>query len=252
MARQKGQAIVLIATMLAVLVGMVGPAVDGSRRYALPRGLEAAVSAAAVAACDKFQATGSYVSAEQAASTIFGTKLRLYGSPSCSPGYGPPSTGPIACSFSDGTVLTQTAYALGAQGTQFTMTATRSLELQFARILTNAASPQLGATSAGGVNNRLDTPTIAALSQSGCGRTAVNVNGIGTLSLSGELVSNGTISVTNSVRVRGDVYSRCQSSVSNLTNACFPSGASTPCTNPDVAGAGGSSLRVVYTKYEST
>ncbi len=249
MARQKGQAIVLIAIMLAALVGMVALAVDGSRAYALRRDLQAAVDAAALAAGDKFQATGSYVSAEQAASTIFGTNLRLYASPSCSPGYGPPSTGPIACSFSDGTVLTQTAYALGAQGTQFTMTATRSLELQFARILTNGASPQLGATSAGGVNNRLYTPTIAALSQSGCGGTAVNVNGIGTLSLGGDLVSNGTISVTNSVRVRGDVYSRCQSSVSNLTNACFPSGASTPCTNPDVAGAVRTGMRFVDPNY---
>jgi hypothetical protein len=249
MARQKGQAIVLIAIMLAALVGMVALAVDGSRAYALRRDLQAAVDAAALAAGDKFQATGSYVSAEQAASTIFGTNLRLYAPPSCSPGYGPPSTGPIACSFSDGTVLTQTAYALGAQGTQFTMTATRSLDLQFARILTNGASPQLGATSAGGVNNRLYTPTIGALSQSGCGGTGVSVNGSGTLYVNGDVVSNGAISVASSVRVIGDVYSRCQSSVSNLTNMCFPSGASTPCTYPDVAGAVRTGMRFVDPNY---
>lgn len=254
MRRQKGQAIVLIAIMLAALVGMVALAVDGSRAYALRRDLQAAVDAAALAAGDKLQATGSYPSAEQAATSIFGTNLRLYTGPSCSPGYGTPGASPytVSCTFSDGTVLTQTASSLGAQGSQFTVTATRSLNLQFARILTNGASPQLGATSSGGVNNRLYTPTIAALNQAGCGGiggSAINVNGTGTLNVNGDLVSNGAISVANSVRVTGDVYARCQPSVSSLTTACFPSGASAPCTYPDVAGAIRTGFRFVDPNY---
>jgi hypothetical protein len=40
------------------------------------------------------------------------------------------------------------------------------------------------------------------------------------------------------VRVAGDIYARCQSPVPGaVTNACYPSGAATPCGYPDVAGA---------------
>src|SRR4029077_18186623 len=38
-------------------------------------------------------------------------------------------------------------------------------------------------------------------------------------------------------QVTGDVYARCQSSVSGLTTLCYPSGNATPCTFPDVAGS---------------
>src|SRR6266581_9409216 len=84
---QRGQAIVLIALMLTIVVGMAAIAIDGSRAYALRRDLQAATDAAALAAADKMQQSGSYVTAEQAATSIFGTNLRLYSAPSCS-GYG--------------------------------------------------------------------------------------------------------------------------------------------------------------------
>src|SRR5450759_4055189 len=94
---QRGQAIVLIAIMLAVLVGMAALAIDGARGYALRRDLQAAVDAAALAAGDTLQQTGLYVPAEQAATTSFDVNMRLYTGPSsCSPAYGsPPRT--ITC-----------------------------------------------------------------------------------------------------------------------------------------------------------
>ena len=238
---QRGQAIVLIAIMLAVVVGMAALAVDGSRAYALRRDLQAAVDAAALAAGDKLQQTRSYPSAEQAASTIFGTNLRLYTAPSCSPAYGSPNPGPLilACTYSDGTVLTQLVANMGPQGSTFGMSGTRSLQLQFARILTNGTPPQITASASSGVNNLLYAPTVAALNQAGCGGmpgSAITVTSGGTLSIVGDLVSNGAISSTGSVQVAGDVYARCQSPVPNLTNTCYSSGSSTPCTPPDVAG----------------
>src|SRR6266446_8970498 len=104
--RQSGQAIVIIALMLTVLIGMVAIAIDGSRAYALRRDLQAAVDAAALAAGDNLQQTGSYSSAEQAATTIFGANLRVYSGPACAPGYGAPGAGPltITCTYPDGTV----------------------------------------------------------------------------------------------------------------------------------------------------
>ena len=239
---QKGQAVVLIAIMLAVVVGMAALAVDGAHAYALRRDLQAAVDAAALAAGDKLQQTGSYTGAEQAASTIFGTNLRLYTS-SCTP-YGSPGAAPltVTCTYSGGTVLTEVVSALGPQGSQFTMNATRSLDLQFARILTNGTIPNLAATASSGVNNQLYSPTLAALSTAGCGGSgggsgsAISVISAGTLTVIGDMVSNGVISVAGTALVAGDVYARCQSPVTGVSTVCFPSGNPTPCTFPDVAG----------------
>ena len=240
---QKGQAIVLIALMLGVVVGMAALAIDGSRAYALRRDLQAAADAAALAAADNFQRTGSYVSAESAASTSLGVNLRVYGAPSCSPGYGTPGASPytVTCTYADGTTLIDVASALGPRGAAFQLTAARTLSLQFARILTNGASPMISSPSGARVNNLLYSPVIAALNQAGCGGaggSAISINGVGTISVIGDVVSSGAISITSgTARVGGDIYARCQASVPGATNQCYPSGANTPCTFPDVAGA---------------
>jgi Flp pilus assembly protein TadG len=234
---------VLIAIMLAVLVGMAALAIDGARAYALRRDLQAAVDAAALAAGDSLQQTSSYTLAEQAATTIFDSNLRLYTGPSsCTPVYGaPPRT--ITCNYTDGTVLTQVVAGLGPAGTQFTISASRALQLQLARILTNGATPRVGSAASSNVNNLLFAPTITALDQGGCGGapgSAVSVQGGGTLGVVGDLVSNGTISITGgaNIQVAGDIYDRCQAPVPGaVANTCYPSGAATPCTFPDVAGS---------------
>jgi hypothetical protein len=241
---QRGQAIVLIAIMLAVLVGMAALAIDGARAYALRRDLQEAVDAGALTAGDNFQQTGSYTSAEQAATTSFGKNLLLYSAPACAPGYGVPGAGAfiVTCTYSDGTVLTQSVLALGPAGSRFTLTATRSLKLQFGRILTNGVSPQLTASAAGGVNNLLYTPTLAALDQAGCGGkpgVSMSVAASGTLSVFGTIVSSGAINVPagSSLKVAGDIYARCQAVVpGSVTMTCYPSGATPPCTFPSVAG----------------
>ncbi len=253
---QRGQAIVLIAIMLAVVVGMAALAIDGSRAYALRRDLQAAVDAAALAAGDNLQQTGSYILAEQAATASFGANARLYSAPSC-PGYAAPdlthNPRTINCTgYADGTVLTQIVTALGPAGTQFTITASRSLTLAFARILTNGSIPRLSATASGGVNNLLYTPTIAALSQAGCGGmagNAITTTTGGTLYVVGDMVSSGAISIAGSAQVTGDVYARCQSSVPGVTTLCYPSGNATPCTFPDVAGLTKSGYNFVDPNY---
>jgi hypothetical protein len=136
-------------------------------------------------------------------------------------------------------VLTQAVTALGPAGSQFSITASRLLVLQFARILTNGTTPRLSAVASGGVNNLLYTPTIAALSQAGCGGmpgSAITTTSGGTLNIVGDMVSSGAISLQGSADVTGDVYARCQSSVPGVSTECYPSGAATPCTYPDIAG----------------
>jgi hypothetical protein len=240
---QAGQAIVLVALMLAVLVGMVALAIDGSRAYALRRDLQLAVDAAALAAGDTLQQTSSYPQAEQAASTSFGVNLRLYGAPSCSPGFGTPGASPltVTCTYTGGTVLTEVVSNLGPSGSRFAFTATGSLNLQFARILTNGATPTLTASSAAAVNSLLATPALAALDSAGCGGvpgSALTITNGQTLNVLGDVVSNGLISVPpGTLNVGGDVYARCQPSVPGVVNACYPSGAAAPCTAPDMIGS---------------
>jgi len=239
---QSGQAIVLIALMLTVLIGMVALAVDGSRAYSLRRDLQAAADASALAAADKLQQSGSYVTAEQTATTLFSRNMRLYAAPGCS-GYGTPgaSAWTVTCTYSDGTVLTDVARVSGPQGSKFTISATRSLSLQFARVLTNGVSPTVGATANADVSNQRWTPAVGALGQSGCGGaagSAISVNAAGTLSVTGDVVANGSVTVTaGAVAVAGDLYARCQASVTGASTNCYPSGAGTPCTYPDIAGA---------------
>ncbi|TMF78018.1 MAG: hypothetical protein E6I12_06270, partial [Chloroflexi bacterium] len=174
--------------MLTVLIGMAALAIDGSRAYALRRDLQAAVDAGGLAAADKLQQTGSYVSAEQAATASFGANLRLYSAPACAPGYGSPGGAPftVTCTYSDGTVFRQVVSTMGPQGSQFVISANRSLQLQFARILTNGSSPTLTASATGNVNNLRYTPALAALNQAGCGGaggSAIALAGSGTLNV---------------------------------------------------------------------
>lgn len=252
--RESGQAIVLIAMMLTVLIGMAAIAIDGSRAYAMRRDLQGAVDAAALAASDKLQQTGVYASAEQAATSIFAADLRLYDTPGCSPAYGSPLPVTITCNFADQTQLKQTVSALGPQGSQFALTASRPLQLQFARILTNGSSPTLAASSVGNVNNLRYTPAIGALNQAGCGGaggTAISVGGSGTLYVTGDVLANGAISVASGgMQVAGDIYARCQSPVPGpVANLCYPSGASSPCSYPDVAGGTRSGFRLADPRF---
>jgi hypothetical protein len=249
---QKGQAIVLIAIMLAVLVGMAALAIDGSRAYALRRDLQDAVDAGALTAGDTLQQLGipgvcvpgtCYAQAESAATASFGKNLLLYSAPGCAPAYGTPGAGglSVTCGYADGTILRQDVTALGPAGALFTLTATRNLQLQFARILTNGVTPRLKAVASGSVNNLLYTPALAALSQNGCGGApgnAISISGSGTTDVQGDIVSSGAISVTSgSLSVAGDIYARCQASVpGSVTSNCYPSDTPTPCTWPNVAG----------------
>ncbi|HEV2217451.1 MAG TPA: pilus assembly protein TadG-related protein [Candidatus Dormibacteraeota bacterium] len=239
---QRGQAIVLVALMLVVVVGMAALAIDGSRAYALRRDLQAALDSAALAAGDNYQRTRSFPSAEAAATTIFGTNLRLYNSPSCSPGYLTPGASPvtIVCTYSDATTLTQVVANSGPAGVSFSLAATRNLALQFARILTNGNSAQVAASGSSAVGGLVFQPTLAALSQAGCGGmpgSAISIPGGGALSVIGDVISNGAISIPSATAtVAGDTYARCQPSVTNLTSACYASGLLPPCTYPDVLG----------------
>ena len=252
---ERGQAIVVIGLMLTLLVGVAALAIDGARAYGLRRDLQAALDSAALAAGDNLQLGGSFSSAERAASSDFGVDMRLYGAPSCT-GFGAPGAVPftVTCTYSDGTVLTEVVSTLGPQGSQFALTARRAMVLQFARILTGGAVPNIAAAATSQVNNLRYRPAIAALDQDGCGGApgdALTISGAGTLNVIGDVLSNGGISVAaGTLSVGGDIYARCQSPVpGSVLTGCYPSGASAPCTYPDVAGATRAGFRLADPGY---
>ena len=111
---QRGQAIVLVALMMAVLVGFVALAIDSARAFDGRRILQDSVDAAALAGAEYYQYhPGGWSGAETAAADEFQTDNRLYAGYTCSPGSVTPTPGapgtpltsprrPAACSTRQG------------------------------------------------------------------------------------------------------------------------------------------------------
>src|SRR4029077_17147627 len=90
------------------------------------------------------------------------------------------------------------------------------------------------------------------LDQAGCGGnpgSAITVSSGGTLTVIGDVVSNGSISNESSMLVAGDVYARCQASVPGVTMQCYSSGNNSPCTYPDVLGVTRTGYNLADPKY---
>src|SRR5205814_8508323 len=68
---QSGQAIVLIALMMIVLIGMLGLAIDGGRAYIDRRELQDAVDAAVLAAGDNYELQSDTAQATGQAAKLF-------------------------------------------------------------------------------------------------------------------------------------------------------------------------------------
>src|ERR1700736_3465945 len=82
--RQKGQAIVLIALLMVVMLGLLGLALDSGRGYVDRRELQDAADAAALAAGDSYQNFSDPVAASRLAVFAFAENERIsnVGSPS--------------------------------------------------------------------------------------------------------------------------------------------------------------------------
>ena len=133
---ERGQAIVLIALMMAVLVGFVALAIDSARAFDGRRVLQDSVDAAALAAAESYQNGVSWSASQTNAVQLFERDNRLYSGESCVPGvFGTPTVGspgtPVTttCTPSGGSgyVLTLSAADNGPAGQTFALSATRPL-----------------------------------------------------------------------------------------------------------------------------
>src|SRR5260370_15604027 len=78
---------------------------------------------------------------------------------------------------------------------------------------------------------------------------AITTTSGGMLNIVGDMVSSGAISIAGSASIAGDVYARCQSSVTGVTTTCYPSGNSPPCPYPDVVGVTRSGYNFIDPNY---
>ena len=248
--RQRGQAIVLVALMMTVLVGFVALALDSARAFDGRRVLQDAVDAGAVAGAESYQNGATWAAAETNALHLFELDNGLYSGESCSPGiFVPPTPGTPAvttCTVAGGAgyVLTLTVATMGAAGQTFALSAQRPLSLALMQVLGQSPSITLTAAGAATAGDQAHTPALAALGQGGCFAspgTALNIGTVSSLvSVRGDIVSNGAFVVGSSsfVHVAGDVLTRCgpPNDASHITYQCWPSGATLPCTGSDVAG----------------
>ena len=251
---QRGQAIVLVALMMTVLVGFVALAIDSSRAFDGRRILQDAVDAGAVAGAESYQNGSSWAVAETNALHLFELDNGLYGGESCSPGIftaptpGAPGTAVVTtCTIAGGAgyVLTLSVADSGPAGQTFTLSAQRPLPVTLMQVLGQSSTLSLLATGAARAGDQARTPALAALGQGGCpgvAGTALNISTVSSLvTVRGDIVSNGIFNVglSSYVHAAGDVLTHCgaPTNAAHITYECWPSGATPPCAGPDVAGA---------------
>ncbi len=218
-ATEKGQAIVLVALVMLVLLGFLGLAMDGGRAYVDRREMQDSVDAAALAAaydcmnsstlCIK---NGSYAQSENVAVSFFAENERLYATPSCT-GLGSLSA---TCTFGDptGQTLTVSVANRSTAGLLFTATATHQIPVAIMQVLGARPTISIGASATAVARQPDSGAAIQTLSPAGCGGnngTSLSFKGTSTAILTGDVWSNGNIDDTNNAggTVSGNVVAAC-------------------------------------------
>ena len=242
---ERGQAIVLIALMMSVLVGFIALAINTSQILDARRVLTDSVDAASVAAADalQFKTIGSspdWKGAERVAINLFETNNRLYSGESCSFNVPPPSPATTTCSWSQGYQLTIKASDLGKDGESFVLSANGPpIGIAFA-VLNGLSTVSVSSSSISNSNsgNLAVSPTLAGLSQAGCnsvtGAIPLSItNGTISVKVIGDSASNGTFNIESGSTLSsvGDVLTGCAppTNATNITYSCYPTGAPPPC-----------------------
>jgi Flp pilus assembly protein TadG len=252
---QQGQAIVLIALMMTVLIGFAALAIDSARAFDARRVLQDSVDAAALAAAESYQNGTNWTGAEINALQLFARDNRLYAGQSCvpstflTPNPGSPGTPVVTtCTMSGGGgyVLTLRVADNGPAGQVFSLSATRPLSLALMQVLGQGPILTLMAAGTATAGDQSLTPALAGLSQAGCfglgGTTPLNI-GTSTspyLTVVGDVVSNGAAVIGGSshLHLGGDLLTACgpPTNAGNITYECWPSGATPPCGANNVQG----------------
>lgn len=239
---QRGQAIVLIALMLVLLIGFLGLGIDGGRAYVDRRQVQDAVDAAALAAADNFININSYAGAESAAAYIFAADERVGGSVSWS-GYGS-ANATATWSASPGTSMSVSIVNNAFNGTAFYVSASHRFPIAFMQVLGVPAQVPIGSAARSVILSQSQTPALLTLSQSGCPGSgngpSLTLQGNAATAIVGALYSNGTTfsqSGSTVVTVAGNAFAHCGAVPSNVTLVCYNGQTNPPSWSNPIAGA---------------
>jgi hypothetical protein len=247
---QEGQAIVLIALLILVLFGMLGLAVDSGRSYVDRRDQQAAVDAAALAAGDYYDNYPDYPDLSAvtlpAARQIYENNLHLYGGYTQHLTYHYTNVGSSGQlvedqwvdTFAGGYTLTITAINTLFNGYQFQFDSTHGFPLAFMQIFGGPPNVTINATASSIVGNQRQTPALLTLSTNGC---STSLGGNGSLTVLGDVYSNGQACVDSSLHLAGNCYGAAGSQCSQAAYYCYNSSPgfvpySPPCRTGDITG----------------
>ena len=217
--RQAGQAIVIVALAIVVLIGFLGLAIDGGRGYMDRRQMQTSVDAAALAAAYDFMNNSDYGRAENAAIRLYSTNERLGSSPSCS---GVGSTA-VSCSFGDSTgqQMTISVTSRAVAGTAFKVTGSHAIPLTIMQVLGAGPSMRVSTTATAVARKGGHPVAIATLSPDGCpgpSGYSLRITGTEDTSVVGDVWSNGSLTSNGSAtaEVDGDAVTICPPIPPNL------------------------------------
>ncbi|MDQ6691515.1 MAG: Tad domain-containing protein [Candidatus Dormibacteraeota bacterium] len=235
---QHGQAIVIVAAMMAVLLGFVGLAIDSARLIDARRVLQDSVDAGALAAAESFQAGRGWSVSQTNAVALFEIDNRLAPGESCSPVFSQPAPGTpvtVTCTMAGGYSLALTAADNGPAGQSFSLSASHSVSAALMQAIGQFGSLVVQAGAAATANDLALTPAIAGFASNNCygtpGIDPVQLSGSSTIT--GDAVSNGSfvVPVGSAPVMAGNVLTRCgpPTNGGNIGYRCWRSGASSPC-----------------------
>ena len=233
---QEGQAIVLIALLMLVLFAMLGLAIDSGRAYVDRRDLQSAVDAAALAAGDWYENYGDLTGTTGYGSLphgtqIFETDLHLYSGSSsyaCQTGFiCPTNVGPLfnhpqviytSTYTNQNITLTITATNTQFNGYEFIYSAVHQLPLAFMQIFGGPTTATITATATSIVGNQRQSPALLTLSNGAC---ATHLQGAGSLTVLGDVYTNGTACVDANLHLAGNCYGQAGSNCTAATYYCY-------------------------------
>ncbi len=242
---QEGQAIVLIALLILVLFGMLGLSIDSGRAYVDRRDQQTAVDAAALAAGDwylNYFDVPNYAIPKSV--QLYQNDLRLY-SGYASSTHTSALVGPQlnlqqdtwTYNYTSGYTLTVVATNTLFNGYQFQYTTSHTLPLAFIQVFGGSPTVGISATATSIVGYQRNTPALLTLSTQSC---ATTVTGTATVTVLGDVYTNGTACVTSNLLLGGNCYGAAGSNCSAASYYCYSASGAPPyrppCIGSDILG----------------
>lgn len=249
---QRGQAIVLIAAMMTVLLGFVALAIDSARAFETRRLLQDSVDAAALYAADSYSSGSNWNTAVLNGANLFAQDLHLYGGASCAtataPTLGSPTAVSISCSVPSPATLAVYVSDEGPAGQAFTYSASYPMTVAIMQVLGISPNVTVTAQATAVTGDQAWSPALALISTAGCNGSAgsaLTVTSSNPVQVFGNVFTDGaaSVDVSSALQLAGNYNGACSvSSPTAPAYECWPSTppttASPPCPAGSVATSG--------------